>query len=959
MEGVILVLVCLSPWALGSTETVFEFLLDVGIALVLVLWGARLVLEGQLTWKKCPVVVCLAALFLLGTWQLVPLCRPTLETLSPATARLYQALLPAQAEALPAGEARDVPAGPVGSTLSVYPTATRTELLRLLAVVLLFAAVRNNIASPAALRRLSLVALVNGSLLALFGLVQYFSSPHGTLFWTYPTEGDVFGPFLNRNHFAWYINLCIGLGLGLLRRPGGDDARSEPRHRRRSESQTTPAEAAGGGTTGSRRRRQRRRTSSDPVRYRPSGDEPRTSWSVPGLLDNPRKLWVILPITLMACGVVVSLSRGAVVAAAVAGVVCLLLKASRGRRLARLGSAVVVPLVVGSALLLWFGLDRVTARLATLGEGSSLQASRLSIWATTVPLVQDYARWGTGLGTYTYVESLHRTDPVEAGVVYEHAHNEYLELLIESGVPGLVIGLLAGGCILWLAFRAARRPGSSSTRALALGALFALVATAAQAVVEFGLHIPAIALFVTVIAAQVADLGTGDGAGEATGPSPGWHALRLWGLAPLAGAVTAVVLGLILCGESLRAHLVQRYLAAAAQAREDEEDPERWERAVAYLEDAAALAPDYAQLQFELGHAHLEAIEAARQEAQAVSQVNGVVQATLLPALLSDVSPLTQARAAVPTDVVAGLVVGSFRGREAELSRQHLVPGLRHCLLARDLCPLLSRAQVRLADYADRLAAGDSRGNYLGRAKTLVPFDPEIWYFSGLQELLDGRTDDAWESWRRSLELSGQRLPEIVHHAAPVLSPAEILERLLPDKPDLLYQAAFELYPDPEAEGPEGLERLDRRPDGWAGRLVLASAGASACSPGPLDPLLALALDYQPAPEREQFLVRALALLNEPPGPAEAKDFHLRAQVQWALWQLDAADTSYREALARDGLNGDWHYEYARLLYQQGRRKEARRELFIDMAMPSHPWQAGKLLEVISHERAMKEDILK
>jgi hypothetical protein len=305
------------------------------------------------------------------------------------------------------------------------------------------------------------------------------------------------------------------------------------------------------------------------------------------------------------------------------------------------------------------------------------------------------------------------------------------------------------------------------------------------------------------------------------------------------------------------------------------------------------------------------------------------------------------------------MVAGSYQGRDGELSREHLGPGLRHCLLARDLCPLLARPQVRLADYANRLAAGDTRGDYLRRAKTLVPFDPEIWYFSGLQELLDGRGDEAWASWHRSLELSDLRLPDIVRHAAAVLTPGEIMDRLLPEKPDLLYRAAFELYPDPVETDPDEPERLDRRPDCWAGRLMLASAGASVCAPAPIDPAVALVRDFQPARDREPFLVKALALLGAPPGPSEAKDFHLRAQVQWALWQLDAADASYQEALSREGLNPQWHYEYARLLYQEGRRKEARRELYIDMALPFHTWQAGKLLEVISHERALKEDILK
>ena len=89
-------------------------------------------------------------------------------------------------------------------------------MIRLLAVVLLFVVVRNNLAELGALRRLALAMLVNGSALAAFGLLQQFTSPPGTVYWTYPTLGRVYGPFVCKNHFAGYVNLCIGLALGLL-----------------------------------------------------------------------------------------------------------------------------------------------------------------------------------------------------------------------------------------------------------------------------------------------------------------------------------------------------------------------------------------------------------------------------------------------------------------------------------------------------------------------------------------------------------------------------------------------------------------------------------------------------------------------------------------------------------------------------------------------------------------------
>src|SRR5579885_2226671 len=144
MEVVLLALVCLTPWAYGSVHPSFEFHLYTGIAVLLALWAARMLVEGQITWKKSAVAICLAGLFLFGVWQRTPLPRPVLSWLSPGTARLYDKLLPERPEVLPndvvASDATTLP----GSTISLYPGATRREAARLLAVFLVFVIVYNN-----------------------------------------------------------------------------------------------------------------------------------------------------------------------------------------------------------------------------------------------------------------------------------------------------------------------------------------------------------------------------------------------------------------------------------------------------------------------------------------------------------------------------------------------------------------------------------------------------------------------------------------------------------------------------------------------------------------------------------------------------------------------------------------------------------------------------------------------
>src|SRR5262249_10134474 len=151
----------------------------------------------------------------------------------------------------------------------------------------LFVVVRNNCASAGGLHRLSVVALLNGALLALFGLVQFFTSAPNMLYWTVRTEGIVFGPFANRNHFAFYMNVAIGLGVGLFLalRVAGPHGQAASR----------PHE--GNGSRHGRRRRHR--ADLDPVA---------------GLLQDPPALWTALALVLMLSSTVFCLSRGGFVA---------------------------------------------------------------------------------------------------------------------------------------------------------------------------------------------------------------------------------------------------------------------------------------------------------------------------------------------------------------------------------------------------------------------------------------------------------------------------------------------------------------------------------------------------------------------------------------------------------------------------------------------------------------------
>jgi len=155
---------------------------------------------------------------------------------------------------------------------------------------------------------------------------------------------------------------------------------------------------------------------------------------------------------------------------------------SPARKLAILATGVFV--IAGIAW--WFGFD------------SSIQnASRSVFYATTWRAIQDHWLAGTGLGTFTLIyPSYERTGQI-VSVYANHAHDEYLELWLETGLAGLV--LIGGFCALVV--RHFSRSG------LAEASFIAIVAIMLHSLVDyplrtFGLAIPFAFFAATVLSVR-------------------------------------------------------------------------------------------------------------------------------------------------------------------------------------------------------------------------------------------------------------------------------------------------------------------------------------------------------------------------------------------------------------------------------------------------------------------------
>jgi O-antigen ligase len=97
------------------------------------------------------------------------------------------------------------------------PFLTRLELLRLAAYFIIFFLTAQAFRERADFLKLAWFLIVLGFSVALLGIIQHFTSEE-TIYWSRQLlqGGDVFGPYVNRNHFAGFIELVAPVGLSLL-----------------------------------------------------------------------------------------------------------------------------------------------------------------------------------------------------------------------------------------------------------------------------------------------------------------------------------------------------------------------------------------------------------------------------------------------------------------------------------------------------------------------------------------------------------------------------------------------------------------------------------------------------------------------------------------------------------------------------------------------------------------------
>lgn len=201
-----------------------------------------------------------------------------------------------------------------------------------------------------------------------------------------------------------------------------------------------------------------------------------------------RQALLAIVIALLLLGLALTFSRAGLVLGLAMLCGCTLLAwSTRPRRRGRRWAMSAAAGAIGVLLLAWLGARPLVERLAT----SVLEDGRWNLFARVSEIALKYQPVGAGLGSF---EQVFQGDPQNValmGAYMNHAHNEWLQLWLELGWFGALIGLAALavlGKATWSVWRKELWSSSSSSLVLARAASVSLLIGAIHAYFDYALR---------------------------------------------------------------------------------------------------------------------------------------------------------------------------------------------------------------------------------------------------------------------------------------------------------------------------------------------------------------------------------------------------------------------------------------------------------------------------------------
>ncbi len=353
---------------------------------------------------------------------------------------------------------------PATNLLTLDPNGTRYFLSHLIVYIVFFAACLTFINSEKRLRKVVFLVVIFGAIMAFVAILQRLASPDMIYGLRNPGQAVPFGPFINQHHFASFMEMTGGLTLGLI-------------------------------------------------------------FGKSGLQD--KKPLLFISVAIMTIAVILTSSRGGMIAsiAVLAFVLAMSFIARKRNRtserteertptqkaLIATVAAAAVLVLIGSVVFL--GGSDALLRGVTMDAGKDdMSNGRLHFWSVAIKIFLDHPILGAGLDAFGVAFTKH--DTWHGIFRVEQAHNEYLQILAETGI----VGFACIGAFIYLLFKRGMATiasaGSGFRQNVAIGALAGCFGILIHSLFDFPLRTPSNGFFflllVAIATVSVKTAGDGD-----------------------------------------------------------------------------------------------------------------------------------------------------------------------------------------------------------------------------------------------------------------------------------------------------------------------------------------------------------------------------------------------------------------------------------------------------------------
>jgi O-antigen ligase len=417
--GILLAILVLSPIAFGSVHT-WSYCTESSVIFILFalwLWTARKNGRIRITSTATTWLLPLSLLFFI--LQAVPLPSSFVRSVTPGRAAV------------------DCAAGVLGASsgyesLAVYPWALMQQAFFLTASLLIFLMVINLVRKKEQVEKVMNILFLTGLVLAAFALAQRIS-----------ISTQSFLPFINKNHFAGYMELLVPLTVSVL-------AYHIERLKKKESLRETLISAISSPT-------------------------------------GTKIIFFLFLAVLFSVCVVLTYSRGGI-GGMVFSLTVLAATLGRKKKTALLAAVCGVVIVF---FILSTDEGRVAGHVENLADGTDMSALlRAEIWNDTASMIKAFPATGVGLGGFETAFTYFKSNDVQMN--FFQPENDYLYILAEGGLIGF--SLAAAFMVFyfietWGKFRKRTDPFSRSVYA---GSVAGLAGLLLHGLVDTSLHMPAI-----------------------------------------------------------------------------------------------------------------------------------------------------------------------------------------------------------------------------------------------------------------------------------------------------------------------------------------------------------------------------------------------------------------------------------------------------------------------------------